>query len=248
MEIVKKHLDVNEATGWFLVKDEYRHWTEDFVDEDTTEVVSMNRSEIICGKGTEINPIIASLLIENGVKSTDVSSVPILGQQDKNMNLWEVIIKMHYKRGDGKKTYIVTADCPTEAEKFTSEYLQVSVECSFEVIKINKLDYNKVIRIYNLEVENMEEKLRSKVKWYKCQIYAMIDDEDVTGDGTQNAGNKNMLVQAASFQFAISALRLVTGRNEYERVYNTIKMIQELNIAEVFIPEDSVSYYSNEEI
>jgi hypothetical protein len=104
-----------------------------------------------------------------------------------------------------------------------------------------------VIKIYDLEREELENAIDAlKIKWYKCQIFSVIDNED--GDGTHSAGSKNVLVQAVSFERAIEALKTVMNENEYDSMYNTIKMIQELNIVEVFIPDESVSYYSNKEI
>jgi hypothetical protein len=38
------------------------------------------------------------------------------------------------------------------------------------------------------------------------------------------------------------------GRDEYDEIYNAFKSMQELNIQEVFIPDEKVSYYSNHEL
>jgi hypothetical protein len=243
MDIIKKKMNVEDAAGWYLINSASRHWTETVTDEETGEEQEVERSEIICGKGSQINPIIASLLIENGVTTIEVSNVPLLGQQNKSMNLWETVVKQKYRSGEYKKTYYVTADCPTEAEKFISEYISVSIDCLFEVVKVNKVDYNKVIKIYDIE----RDEIKKIIRWYKCQIYSAIDDED--DDGTsRGAGNKNVLVQAVSFEQAIAALKTVMNRNEYDSLYNTFKLLQELCVVEVFIPDENVSYYSNEEL
>jgi hypothetical protein len=248
MEIIKKKVEVKDAEGWYLVESEYRHWTETVTDDDTGEEREIDKSDIICQKGTEVNPIIASLLIQNGVTTVTVSNVPVLGQQNKYMNLWETILKQSSKKGDSKKTYFVTAECPAAAERFISEYIEINVDCRFEVVKVNKLEYNKVIKIYDTEREEIEnEQSKLKIRWYKCQIYSVIDDDNEDGE-TRIAGNKNVLVQAVSFEHAIEALKTVMNQDEYDRLFNTIKMVQELNIVEVFIPEESVAYYSNNDI
>jgi hypothetical protein len=217
---------------------------EDFVDEETNEVTSVERNEVVCGKGTLLNAINISLLEENDIKTVKVSNVPLLGTQDKNLNLWEVVLKVHSKKGDSKKSYYVTADCPAASESFISEYFEVNIEATFELVKVNKLEYGKVIKIYDLEVEQFGEGVSAK--WYRCQIYSMIDDDD---DGSnRSAGDKNVLVQATTFENAIKAIKLAMNRSEYESIYNTFKLLQELKIVDVFIPDENVSFYSNGEL
>ena len=67
------------------------------------------------------------------------------------------------------------------------------------------------------------------------------------GDTGSNP-TKNILVQATDFERALNAIKTVMGRNEYDEIYNAFKVMQELNIEEVFIPDEAVSYYSNSEL
>jgi hypothetical protein len=251
MELIKKTLNVEDANGWYLIQSERREWQEAVIDEETGEPVvdeetgekqMATKSEILCGKGAQINDIISSLLTENGINAIYVSNIPILGNQEKYLNLWEIILKLHTVKGETKKTYVVTADCPAAAEKFISEWLEINVEARFELVKVNKLDYHKVIKIYTLEKEAFDGN-STRVRWYKSQIYSMIDDDS---EETHNAGTKNILVQAVSFENAICAIRSVLGRDEYSAIYNTPKLLAELKIEEVFIPDENASYYSNE--
>ncbi|MDR0658832.1 MAG: DUF4494 family protein [Mediterranea sp.] len=244
MELIKKTLDVSEAKGWYLMQNEKRYWTEDFIDEDTGDPTTVERSETLCGKGTLINEIIQSLLEENGIKTVKVSNVPLLGNQGKNMNLWETVLKVHSTKSDSKKIYYVTAECPADAEKFISEYFEVNIEADFELTKVNKLEYGKVIKMYETERDEYEADGTKHVKWYKCQIHAMFDEDSDTG----NAGTRNILVQATSLEKAIEAIKLVNGRSEYESIYNTFKLMQELTVVDVFIPDENVSFYSDNEI
>lgn len=245
MEIKRKTLPVADANGWYLLQSESRYWIEDFVDEDTGDPVSIERSEILCKNGTLVNDIIQSLLQENGIEKVKVSNVQLLGTQDKSLNIWETVLSIRTGKGESKKSYVVYADSPTESELIISEYLEVNVDCTFRPIKVNQLDYGKVIRLYDQEVEDML-KNKKRVLWYKCVVYSMIDDE---GDDEQHsAGKKNILVQSISLQRAIDAIKAVLSRSEFEAHYNTFKLMQELKIEDVFIPEDKVSYYSDEEL
>ena len=162
------------------------------------------------------------------------------------MNLWETAIKVLTGKGGSKKSYIVTADSPAAAEVFISEYLEVNLEATFKLVKINEQDYNKVIKIYDTERELLEQN-KKRVCWYKAQIYSMLDDEYDDGE-SGSAGARSILVQAVSFEKAIEAIKVVMNRSEFDTIYNTFKKLEELTIVDVFIPDESVSYYSDEEL
>lgn len=243
MELQKKTLPVEEANGWYLTQTVYRYWNEDFIDEDTGDPTTIERSESLCGKGTLINDITKSLLIENRVKTIRVSNIPLLGTQEKNLNLWETSIKLLTGKGGSKKNYIVTADSPAAAEVFISEYLEVNLEAAFKLIKINEQDYNRVIKIYDSEKELLEQN-KKRICWYKAQIYSMLDDDSEDGESS-SAGARNILVQATSFDKAIAAIKVVMSKNEFDSIYNTFKKLEELNIIDVFMPDENLAYYSD---
>lgn len=246
MELIKKTLPVEEANGWYLMQTEKRFWDEEFIDEDTGDPTIIERSETLCGKGTLINDITKSLLIENGVKTIKVSNIPLLGNQEKYLNLWETSIKLLTGKGGSKKSYIVTADSPAAAEVFISEYLEVNLEAAFKLIKINEQDYNKVIKIYDTEREQLGQN-KKRICWYKAQIYSMFDDGEDEGEGS-SAGSRNILVQATSFDKAMSAIKVTMERSEFDSIYNTFKKLEELNIVDVFLPDENTAYYSDEEL
>lgn len=245
MELIKKTLEVAEANGWYLLQNEKRFWLEDFIDEESGDSTTIERSEVICKKGVQVNDIIMSMLEENGVKSIRVSNIPLIGSQDKNLNLWEAVMKVHTSKGNSKQSFITKADCPGAAEKFVAEWFEMNVDGSCVFVSVKSQDYSKVIKLYETECEDIE-KDGKNVLWYKCQIYSMLDGDD---DGeSHNAGSKNLLVQASSFENAIKAIKSVMNRSEYDAIYNTIKSLSELNLEEVFVPDEDVSYYSENEI
>jgi DNA-directed RNA polymerase subunit beta len=60
-------------------------WVEDFVDEDTGEVVSIERNEVILERETILEDDHVDLIIESGVK------VVILHKEDTNTNDYAII-------------------------------------------------------------------------------------------------------------------------------------------------------------
>lgn len=242
MEVIKKTLPVEDAPGWYLLQDECRHWTEDFVDGDTNEVVPVERSKVVCGKGCKLTFIDIDLLKENGITSVSVSNILLKGNKTERMSLWETRLKIKNSGGEKKKTYIVTAENPTDAETFISDYLEANVECTFESLKVSKLDYNMVIKLYDTEREEYENEWR-RIRWYKAQVYSLI-----AGVENGSVSAKNILVQATDFETALKAVKAVLRRDDYVKAYDAFKSMQELNVEEVFIPDKSVYFYSNKEL
>ncbi|MDR2042482.1 MAG: DUF4494 family protein [Tannerella sp.] len=246
MELIKKTVNAEEAEGLYLTRNESIIQTEDYADEETGEIRSGGVSEVLIKKGVLLTKMDISTLLENGIKTVRVSNIPILGIQEKYMNLWETILKVNEKGNRKKRSYIVMADSPAAAETFISEYFEVNVEAIFELVKVNQVEYNRVIKVYDTEREAYEKNGRQRVKWYKCQIRSSVEDEE-SGD-EKETDSRNVLVQAFSFEEAIQAVKAVFGRDDFDRIYRQFKNVQELNIAEVFIPDEKVSYYSNEEL
>ncbi|MCL1936840.1 MAG: DUF4494 family protein [Candidatus Azobacteroides sp.] len=244
MELIKRKLNVCDAEGWYLMQDEFRYWSEDIADGDTGEMVSIERNKILIKKGARLTLIDLSTLRANGIKDVYVSNVPLKGNQEKRLNLWETVLKIWSQKGESKKTYIVTAECPAEAEKYISEWHELNVESDFELIKVNKFVCNKIIKMYDAEREEYEENESKRIKWYKCQLYTLFDEDGDNGNSSQ----KITLCQAANFEKALKAVKFVLGKDEYESVYNTFKLVQEQKIEEVFIPDEKVNYYSEIEL
>jgi hypothetical protein len=244
MELIKKTLDVAEANGWYLLQTEKRYWLENTVDDENNPVTE-ERSEVLCKKGVQVNDIIMSMLQENGIEKVRVSNVPLLGQQDKNLNLWETVLRVRTSKTNNKQTFIATGDCPSAAEQFVAEWFEVNIDGTCEFITVKSQDYKKVIKLYETEADELQ-KDGTAILWFKCQVYSMLDSDD---DGeSHNAGSKNLLVQASSFENAIKAIKAVMNRSEFDAIYNTFKSLQELKLEEVFVPDENVSYYSESDI
>ncbi|GAB3540974.1 DNA-directed RNA polymerase subunit beta [Pontibacter brevis] len=60
---------LKNAVGRRLAARVLRTWTEDFVDEDTGEVVSIDRNEVILERDSELTPEDIDIIVDSGVKS-----------------------------------------------------------------------------------------------------------------------------------------------------------------------------------
>ncbi len=68
-EIPATKASLKDVAGRKLAARVLRTWTEDFVDEDTGEVVSIDRNEVLLERDSEITPEDISVIIDSGVKS-----------------------------------------------------------------------------------------------------------------------------------------------------------------------------------
>ena len=82
--------DPKKMLGKYLCKDVLQTWTEDFTDEDTGEIVTINRSQILFEKGTAIDKDVLSNImfyLQSGdVKSVEVSNQKRMASEDVSYN------------------------------------------------------------------------------------------------------------------------------------------------------------------
>ena len=84
-EIEANKTNLKKAVGRRLAARVLRTWTEDFVDEDTGEVVSIQRNEVLMERDSEITEEDISLILESGHKSI------ILHKEDMNVADYNII-------------------------------------------------------------------------------------------------------------------------------------------------------------
>ena len=84
-EIKVSKVNLKKVVGRKLAARVLRSWVEDFVDEDTGEVVSIGRTEVIIDRETAIENEHIDLIIDSGIKSI------ILHKEDSNVNDFSII-------------------------------------------------------------------------------------------------------------------------------------------------------------
>ena len=84
-EIEATKANLKKVIGRKLAARVLRTWTEDFVDEDTGEVVSIDRNEILLERDRQLESEDIDIILENGVKSV------ILHREDVNVTDYTII-------------------------------------------------------------------------------------------------------------------------------------------------------------
>lgn len=135
-ELVFPTSDPDEMAGRYLAEDARREWQEDFLDQDTGEMVSVTRSEFVMKRGTFLSPDNISSLnfyLQTGdIKTVTVSNIKRTGcciDMTKDA-IWKIIVK---GSDDKKHKYILFAQSLDQALRITKDYLEQTIDGFFKI-------------------------------------------------------------------------------------------------------------------
>lgn len=144
MEVTDKN-----ARGKYLSKNALKTWQEDFIDEDTGEVVSIERNEVVVRRGALLDDLTISLLSENGITDIEVSEVKRLGSWDNSKRRYEVVARVprqfHGKTKKVKEMYLTHEYSAAEAEARVVDELEKSCEGEFKIFKVAVSNIDRII-------------------------------------------------------------------------------------------------------
>lgn len=131
----------------FITKRVLRTWMEDYIDKDTCETASIERSEILFEKGTYITPDILTQInfwMEAGaIKEIEVSNQRRMSFEFPNSSLFPY--KGSIKIGDRKRTYLLYATSVQNALLILADYVELNDNGGFTVVEVKELDNFVVI-------------------------------------------------------------------------------------------------------
>lgn len=228
--LVKKNINVADANGWYMAEPATRKWMEDFIDEDTGEIISVERNEIISPVGDHITPITIAMLQANGVLEVVVSDKKITGRQQKHMSLWQLdaVSFDPIKSKERTDSYIIPKGSPLECEVFFREWGMLNISGPFTIKKVVPLDYSAVYLPYENEIQDAGNR-HIGLRFYKAVLKAI--------DG----GSMNLIVQADRIN-TVEAEVWVEYINKGH--YDRISEIKEININKLFDDGLNVTRYS----
>jgi hypothetical protein len=173
-EIVIKTSKLEEMKGKYLAERLLRTWAEDFVDQDTSEVVSIERNEIILEKGTLLE---GKELTEVNffLQSGDVKSVSVSNQERGcslvygNSAVWMAKIKLNGKN----KTIYLYANSVQSATNICIDYVEQKYVGNFKFIGIKEIDYSTLISLDMKEEDASEEN-----DYYKTEVEVTYENDE----------------------------------------------------------------------
>lgn len=198
--------DPSKMLGKYIGSKLARKWSEDFIDEDTGEVASLEREEFIASRGTEIDPDVLSRIafhLQAGdIKEVDVSSqkrdaILVLATY---LSMWVVTAKID----DKNVKFLLYANSVNMAIEIVEDYVELNYSGRFRIIGAKNHDATAFIKdryipaedVTSQEEDQEEEQLADDTenkKFYNIEIYATIK---IDGEEHATSSYGNFIVEA----------------------------------------------------
>ena len=158
----------------YLMNSLYRRWKEDFTDEDTGEVVTIERKELIISKGEELNDEnfqTIDFFIKSGelnIKDVRLSSIQrtadaVLG----NSTIWTAAVEISRK----KRTFYLYANSIDVAREIITDYIEQNYIGFYEIKSLKEQQYFTLV---SLAKKNSDEEQN---KFYQIEVEIMVNKE-----------------------------------------------------------------------
>ena len=152
--------DPKRMLGKFVARRAFHTWYEEVKDEETSEVIKLERNELLLERGTYIdNDQLSSInfmLQEGSLKEVEVSNQNRQGMLLTNTSLYP--FKAVAKIEDKKKTFLLYASSVANALVILVDFIELNFKGGFEITKIEEMDYCVIIidRLKPAEARKLE--------------------------------------------------------------------------------------------
>lgn len=134
--------DPKKMLNKYLVNNLYQTWIEDFVDEDTGQIASIERNEVLFDKGTIVDQDtlakIRFFMQEGSIKEVEVSNQKRLSYEVKNDFLYPYIAQVQIK--DKKYKFLLYAKSVENAVVILKDYIELNFNGSFIISMVKEFD------------------------------------------------------------------------------------------------------------
>lgn len=128
----------DEAMGMFLAGRLYKHWKEDFIDRDTGEVVTIDRTDVLMERGTKIDYNVAASLnfyIQAGdITEFEVTDQCRTGVYDRGYIAAPWVVTACVK--DKNRKFILYAKGVEQALEIAKDYIELKFPGHFELVAV----------------------------------------------------------------------------------------------------------------
>lgn len=154
--------DPREMLGKFLAQRLLRTWHEDFADEDTGEVVTITRNEIIADRGVLIDGDLLAK-IQFYLQAGDIKEVAVSNQkreafvaESTYLYPWMVVAEI----GDKKRKFLLYATSANTAIEVVCDYVELNFSGMFSILSVKSIESCILLKdTLQVIVENTEGEL-----------------------------------------------------------------------------------------
>lgn len=260
-----KVVPVAEAIGHYLAKRAVRTWTEDFIDEDTKETVTIDRCEVLLERGKLITYELANGLKKDGVNEVEISDCPFRAEELTDFNSLAHVKVTVRSSNNENAVLIVRSDSLRGAQDCAIDYAEGAVNKIFSTPEASYVYITKseifgkfhFIGRTNADIEEEEEQLEkdpNALVKEPFKVKANFIDTDVYDpeDRSHYGVHKNEL-------FVVWAYDVVTAKNivfdylkhKFHTVYNdreTLRIVGATQFyAHTYVPAEYCNEYIKDE-
>jgi len=174
IETVFRTAVLEEMKDQYLAERVLRTWSEDFVDEDTGETVTIERNEVLFEKGELLD---VKLLAELNfyLQSGDVVDVLVSNQKRTGtaVKSSSTVYCVGVRDGKKKRNYYLYANSVTMAMEIITDFLEQKIKGSFSFVSIRELEFSNLIPPDESDDDDEVEK-----DFYKVEIEIHYEDDE----------------------------------------------------------------------
>lgn len=139
--------DIRQMKGKYLVYDLKRSWKEDFVDEGSGEVVSIERKELIYERGTLLQAEelsrIQFFMSEGSISEVEVSNQKRMSYEFKNTYIYPYMAQVDVE--SKKKKFLMLANSVDNALEIVKDYVELNYTGRYQVAMVKEYENHIII-------------------------------------------------------------------------------------------------------
>lgn len=204
----------------FLTKDLKRSWVEQFLNDDTGELIDIERYEIVCEKGTLIDQDVLSS-ISFYMQSGDITEVEVSDQRRMAVEQYkydQVLFKAKVQFGSKKCTFLLNAHSVENVTEILRDYIELNYTKGFRIIGISEIDSCHVL------VDNLKTRKQVNAELDKAFLKDEIDFEQYVRASDKQAEENQAAEDANVRKFYQIDARIISkdsdgDENEFSRPF-----------------------------
>jgi hypothetical protein len=187
--------EILKSTGMYINKPVCKKWMEDFVDEDTGNVVSIERNSVLYDKGTLINPGLTPELLFY-FQSNEFTEIEVSNQK-----------REAYEVSTGEKSYLATVQIGKKKKKFLyksvnihlaieglKDFIELNFNGPYAVISIKQFQISIILddTLQSLKEATEEEENIEDDKFYQISVAAIFENAFVDYNVTATVKSRSL--------------------------------------------------------
>lgn len=199
--------DLKQMLNKYLVHNLFRKWTEDFMDQDTGEVVSIERNELILEAGTYLGKeecsTINFYMQEGSITEVEVSNQKRMAFENDRDALVPYIAQVML---DKKKKFLLKAQNIDQAREIVKDYTELNFKGPYRITLLKEF-YYRTILVDKLSVTPIDEIGKLAIEF--PDLYSEEQIKALMGEGEEDIPEPKF--------YNIEARIILTGPKEEDK-------------------------------